>query len=139
MLEDEEEPSNFSLSYVSTNSIHTQHPHPDNIRLINRQNHHFNVKRKGISSFRIRAWYHSILDYSWYKFLVILTLAFVVINFIFGALYFVDPSGIEGVRIRFFYVVIYLFYRLDTRETCKTFSCAIVFPHRRLLQLDTES
>ncbi len=112
-----------SFSHTSTsindanedNHNETNYNDDANIRLISRKSRRMNVIRKGLPMLNPTTWFHSILDYSWAWFFVILAFGFVFVNTIFGLLYFLDPNGVIGVFIiptsPLFYFFPYLFIR----------------------------
>ncbi len=50
-----------------------------------------------MASFHFKSWYHSILDYSWWKLLTLLCVVFILINVCFGLLYLFGLHGLNGV------------------------------------------
>lgn len=91
---------NKSLNYhhldVESNDGYQPVP-PCNYRLVSRKIHKLNVKRAGVSTFRFVTWYHSILEYSWWKLLLLLCVIFSMINLFFGCLFLWDVEGLNGV------------------------------------------
>lgn len=66
-------------------------------RLVSRDVHKLNVTRVNRSFFQFGTWYHSLLEYSWWKLVILLVAVFIVINAFFGVLYFSDVDGINGI------------------------------------------
>lgn len=58
------------------------------------------VKRLGLSFFESRSWYHTLLDMSRWKFLGLLFLFYIGINFVFACLYFaIGIENLNGIAI----------------------------------------
>lgn len=70
---------------------------PCKYRLVSREIHKLNATRIN-RSFYFGTWYHSLLEYSWWKLVLLLVFLFMVINIIFGLLYFWDVKGINGIQ-----------------------------------------
>ena len=68
-------------------------------RLLNRDGS-FNIRRKGLPFYESFSFYHYLISISWWKFLAIIAIGYVVMNAIFGAVYFAIGTehmiGIDG-------------------------------------------
>jgi hypothetical protein len=66
-------------------------------RLVSRNNqHHFNIVRNGLSS-NNTAWFHSLLEYSWWKLILLLVTYYILINLLFAGFYYFDKHGVIGI------------------------------------------
>jgi inward rectifier potassium channel len=75
----------FSSKYISR----TQ-------RLVNRDGS-FNVDRKGLSFSESFNLYHWLVSIHWFKFIIVVSASFILVNFIFAAIYYIN--GIENLGI----------------------------------------
>lgn len=67
-------------------------------RLLNRDGS-FNVRREGLGFFQSLSLYHSLLNMSWPRFLLVLTGGFLTVNFIFACIYFLaGPDALSGLH-----------------------------------------
>ena len=68
------------------------------VRLLNRDGS-FNVRRKGLPFLRWFSGYHFLISMSWWKFNSILLAGYVIINAIFGTIYFaIGTDGLMGIN-----------------------------------------
>lgn len=68
-----------------------------NYRLVSRHVHKLNAARINRSTFSFGTWYHSLLEYSWWKLVILLMVIFVLFNSTFGLLFYWDAKGINGI------------------------------------------
>jgi len=67
-------------------------------RLLNRDGS-FNVRRDGLGFFQSLSLYHSLLNMSWPRFLLVLTGGFLGVNFVFACIYFAaGPDALSGLH-----------------------------------------
>ena len=67
-------------------------------RLLNRDGS-FNVRREGLGFFQSLSLYHSLLNMSWPRFLLVLTGGFLTVNFVFACIYFAaGPDALSGLH-----------------------------------------
>ncbi len=67
-------------------------------RLLNRDGS-FNVRREGLGFFQSLSLYHSLLNMSWPRFLLVLTGGFLAVNFVFACIYFLaGPDALSGLH-----------------------------------------
>jgi len=68
------------------------------LRLISREEHKVVLMRHNTPYMsKIKSWYHSMLDLSWWKLLIGFLAVFMLIHIVFGWLYFLDWPGVQGV------------------------------------------
>ena len=68
-------------------------------RLLNRDGS-FNVRREGLGFFQSLSLYHSLLNMSWPRFLLVLTGGFLAVNFVFACSYFLaGPDALSGLAL----------------------------------------
>jgi inward rectifier potassium channel len=67
-------------------------------RLLNRDGS-FNVRREGLGFFQSLSLYHSLLNMSWPRFLLVLTGGFLCVNLVFACIYFAaGPDALSGLH-----------------------------------------
>ena len=93
-----------------------------------------NVTRIHRSYFQFGTWYHSLLEYSWWKLMGLLAIIFIIINVFFGLLYLWDVK----VGATFFLVLLFIFYVIShIYSGCEwhasTSKCRTSFLHMLLL------
>ena len=67
-------------------------------RLLNRDGS-FNVRREGLGVCQSLSLYHSLLNMSWPRFLLVLTGGFLAVNFVFACVYFLaGPDALSGLH-----------------------------------------